>query len=318
MRKTFSHVYDYLRWYVLLFLIFLSIVLWSVALHENHHGVLTFAVLDIGQGDSLFIESPTGTQVLVDGGPDKNLMKEIANIVPWYDRHIDILVVTNPDVDHYSGFIPLMDKYSVDVVLEPGTVNKYVEYGVLEKEIADKKIPRILARRGQVVDLGGGAYLQVLFPDRDVTNTSSNDGSIVMKLIYGETSVMLQGDSTAKIEHYLVSLSNPSTNSTSSLQASSGQVSDLKATILKVGHHGSKTSTTEEYVSAVSPLWAVMSSGANNNYGHPHKEVLDTLAKLNVPALDTCNNGDLIFQSDGKNFILKNKNPKPAVVGCKI
>lgn len=326
MRKTFSHVYDYLRWYVLMALAIFSIILWSVVFHENQHGLLTFAVLNIGQGDSLFIESPTGTQVLVDGGPDKNLMKEISKVVPWYDRHIDMLVVTNPDKDHYEGFIPLLNKYSVDVVLEPGTNNTYVEYSVLEKEIFDKKIPKVLARRGQIVDLGGGAYLQILFPDRDVSDLSSNDGSIVMKLVYGDTSVMLQGDSTAKIEHYLVGL---------------GDI-DLKSTILKAGHHGSRTSTTEKYVSAVSPLWTVISSGANNSYGHPHKETLDTLTKLNIPTHDTCNNGDLVFQSDGKNFVLNKiqplkassgghtttaqsstgypmtKNPKPAVVGCKI
>jgi competence protein ComEC len=278
------------------------VVLWTVVLHENRRGVLTFAVLDIGQGDSLFIESPTGTQVLVDGGPDKNLMKEISAVMPWYDRHIDMLVVTNPDLDHYSGFIPLMEKYSVDVVLEPGTTNKYVEYGVLEKEIADKKIPRILARRGQIIDLGGGAYLQILFPDRDVSAMSSNDGSIVMKLVYGDTSVMLQGDSTAKIEHYLAGLDG----------------ANLKSTILKVGHHGSRTSSTEEYVADVAPQWAVMSSGLNNTYGHPHKETLDTFSKLKIPALDTCVMGDIIFHSNGKVFSLQNKNPKPATVGCKF
>ena len=301
MQSFFSHARAYLRWYLLLFLTFLGITLWFVVFRESHKGILTFAVLNIGQGDSLFIESPTGTQVLVDGGPDKTLMKEISQIMPWYDRHIDMLVVTNPDKDHYEGFIPLMQKYSVDVVLEPGTTNKYIEYGVLEKEIADKKIPKILARRGQIVDLGGGAYLQILFPDRDVSGMSSNDGSIVMRLVYGDTSVALQGDSTAAIEHYLVGLDG----------------GNLKSTILKAGHHGSRTSTTDEYVASVDPKWAVISSGVNNSYGHPHKETLETLNKMRVLALDTCNNGRIIFESDGKNFILKNKNIHEAVIGCK-
>ena len=302
MLSRLSHIWLYLRYYVLLAFLLLSIILWTVILGEDRHGLLTFAVLNIGQGDSLFIESPTGAQVLVDGGPNNNLMKEISTVLPWYDRHIDMLVVTNPDKDHYEGFIPLMKKYSVDVVLEPGTKSPTDTYATLEKEISDKKIPRVYARRGQRIDLGGGAYLQILFPDRDVSGLSSNDGSIVMRLVYGDTSVALQGDSTAKIERYLVGLDGD----------------NLKANILKAGHHGSRTSTTEEYVLAVSPQWAVMSSGANNSYGHPHFETLDTLAKLNVPALDTCNNGRLIFQSDGKNFVLKNKNSKLAVVGCKI
>ncbi len=301
MHSFFSHVKTYLRWYVLLLLFSLSMVLWSVILSQNRHGVLTFAVLDIGQGDALFIESPTGTQVLVDGGPDRNLMKEITGVMPWYDRHIDMLVVTNPDQDHYSGFIPLLDKYSVDVVLEPGTFNKNLAYAVLENKITEKKIPKVTALRGQTVDLGGGAYLQILFPDRDISGLSSNDGSIIMKLVYGDTSVMLQGDSTAKIEYYLVGLDGE----------------NLESTILKAGHHGSKTSSSEEYVSAVSPKWTVISSGKNNSYGHPHKETLATMEKLKIPTHDTCNNSRLALESDGKEFFWKNKNLKKATVGCK-
>jgi competence protein ComEC len=301
MKQAFSRVREHLRWYVLIFFVLLSIVGWSVVLTEQK-GVLTFSVLDIGQGDALFIESPTGTQVIVDGGPDKNLMKEISGVLPWYDRHIDMIVVTNPDLDHYSGFIPLLDKYSVDVDLEPGTTNKYEAYGQLEQKLADKGVPKVLARRGQVIDLGGGAYLKILFPDRDVSGLSSNDGSIVMQLVYGETSVMLQGDSTANIEHYLV-----------------GQDGDeLKSTILKAGHHGSKTSSTMEYVAMVSPKWTVISSGKNNSYGHPNKETLATLKALDIPALDTCVMGRITFTSDGKEFTLKNKNSQEAVVGCAV
>ncbi len=122
-----------------------------------------------------------------------------------------------------------------------------------------------------------------------------------MKLIYGDTSVLLQGDSTANIEHYLVGL-NPT---------------DLKSTILKAGHHGSRTSSTEEYVAAVAPEWAVMSSGVDNSYGHPHKETLDTFSKLKIPALDTCVMGRIVFHSDGKIFTLENKKVTNVTAGCK-
>lgn len=302
MQSIFSHIKTYLRWYVLLLLLVTCFIVWYAIYRENREGILTFAVLDVGQGDSLFIESPTGVQVLVDGGRDKILMREISKVIPWYDRHIDMLVVTNPDRDHYEGFISLLKKYSVDKILEPGTFNPNEAYGVLEKEIVNKNIQKTIAIRGQVIDLGGGAYLQILFPDRDIFGLSPNDGSIVMKLVYGDTSVMLQGDSTARIEEYLFKLGTTT----------------LQSTILKVGHHGSRTSSIEKYVGAVSPKWAVISSGKNNSYGHPHKETLETLGKLKIPTLNTCNNGRIFFQSDGKNFILKNKNPKGAEVGCKI
>src|SRR3989344_1329040 len=302
MLSVFSYIRVNFRWYVLGFLVFVSGVLWSIAIHENRNGILTIAFLNIGQGDSIFIESPTGTQVLVDGGPNNSLMKEISSVLPWYDRKIDMLVVTNPDRDHYEGFIPFLKKYRTDVVLEPGTTNKSEAYGLLEKVIIDKKIPKILARRGQIIDLGGGAYLKVFFPDRDISGLNPNDGSIVMQLVYGETSVMLQGDSPTNIEHYLFGLDGK----------------NLKSTILKVGHHGSRTSSGEEYVKAVDPEWAVISAGANNTYGHHHKEVLDTLNKLVIKTIDTCNNGEITFESNGKNFVLKNKNWSEPVVGCKL
>src|SRR3989344_1520725 len=169
MSRIFSHIRTYLRWYVFGLLLILSFVLWSAVIRENRQGILTVVFLNVGQGDSIFIESPTGTQVLVDGGPNNALMKEISSVLPWYDRKIDMLVVTNPDKDHYEGFIPFLKKYRTDVVLEPGTTNKSEAYGLLEKVIIDKKIPKILARRGQIIDLGGGAYLKVFFPDRDIS-----------------------------------------------------------------------------------------------------------------------------------------------------
>jgi len=277
-------------------------MIWSVVLDKEKIGVLKFVVLDIGQGDAIFIESPTGVQIIVDGGPNNNLLKQIPKVIPWYDRTVDMIVVTNPDADHYEGFIKFLDKYKVKKILEPGTTNTYRAYGVLQEKLKIKNVEKVLARKGQIIDIGGGAYLHVLFPDRDVLGLTPNDGSIVMKLVYGNTSVMLQGDSTAKIEQYLLSTASTT----------------LDADILKAGHHGSRTSSYVGYVKTVSPKWTVISSGVNNSYGHPHKEVLDTMQKLEIPTFDTCNNGRLIFESDGKNFVLKNKNIKIATAGCKI
>lgn len=283
-------------------LFIVSIVLWSVVIREDRKGLLTFAVLDVGQGDALFIESPTGIQVLVDGGPNKNLIGEISKILPWYDRNIDMLIVTNPDRDHYEGFISFLNKYSTYVFVESGTVNDSGAYPALKDIIKNKNITTVTAKRGQVIDLGGGAYMEILFPDRDVSGLSANDGSIIMKLVYGETSVLLTGDTTSRIEEYVVELYGDK----------------LDSTILKAGHHGSKTSNTEILVNKVTPEWTVISSGANNSYGHPHKEVLDVMEKGGVSMYSTCNNGRIIFESDGKNFVLKNKNLQEVVVGCKI
>jgi competence protein ComEC len=287
MQKAISHFKNHLKWYFLLSLFLVSVIVWLAVLREDRNGELKFVVLDVGQGDALFIESPTGVQVLIDGGPNNTLMREISKVMPWYDRHIDILVVTNPDRDHYEGFISLLNKYSVDIFLKSGTDQESSLYQSFEQKIEQKGVKEVVALRGQIVNIGGGAYLQVLFPDREVTGLSSNDGSIVMQLVYGETKVMLQGDSTARIENYLVGLDK----------------NNLKSTILKTGHHGSKTSTTEEYVKAVDPEWAVISAGKNNTYGHPHEEVLDVLNKFNVEVLGTYDLGRITFVSDGINFV---------------
>lgn len=301
MLKMFFHIRAHLRWYVLGSLVFVSVVLWSIAVHENRNDIMIVSFLNVGQGNSVFIESPTGTQVIVDGGPNNNLMKEISAVLPWYDRNVDMLIISNTDQDHFDGFIPFLRKFSTNVVLEPGTTNTNEPYKILENEIANKKIPKIIARRGQIINIGGGAYLEILFPDRDVSGLATNNGSIITRLVYGDTSVLLQGDAPQVMEDYLVSLG----------------AEKLKSTILLVGHHGSKTSTGENYVKAVSPKWAIISASSDNTYGHPNQETLDTLNKYKTIILATCTMGRITFQSNGKEFVLKNKKTTNVSAGCK-
>lgn len=291
----------YLKWYFILGLLVIVILLLYAVFLKNTEGVLKFTVMDVGQGDSIYIESPTGVQIIVDGGPGNNLLKEIPKVLPWYDRSVDMIFVTNPDSDHYEGFIKFLDKYSVGGLVESGTTNSYSAFGVFQEKIKEKGITKTLARRGQTIDIGGGAYIQILFPDRNVSEVSPNTGSIVMKLVYGDTSVLLQGDSVASIEQYLLEIDGDYLNSD----------------ILKVGHHGSKTSSVKEYVEKVSPDYAVISAGSDNSYGHPHKEVIETLRDLNIKTITTCNNGAIYFESDGKDFVLKNRNTEEVEVGCK-
>ena len=250
---------------------------------RNSHKVLTFAMMDVGQGDALFIESPTGTQIIVDGGPGKNILKELPKLMPFWDRSIDAVVVTNPDKDHISGFTDILKLYTVDAVFEPGTINDSGTYKNIEKEIKNKKIPDILAKKGMNIDIGGGAYLEVLFPDRDVSMGEVNDGSIVMRLIYGETSIMLTGDATVKTEGIILK---------------NEKKENLGSDILKIGHHGSRTSSSYDFVQAVHPKYALISDGLNNSYGHPHKETLKTLADLGVEVLRTDELGTIVFSCD--------------------
>lgn len=288
MKQIFSHIKKYFRWYLLLSLFVFCAVLWSVTLAENQIG-LTFAALNIGQGDGLFIESPGGVKVLMDGGPNDNLIRELPAVMPWWDKHIDAIIITNSDSDHYSGFISLLQNYKVDVVVESGYRSATPDYALLEKEIVEKNIPEILARRGEVIDLGDGAQITILFPDRDVSGLASNDASVVSRLTYGDTSVLLTGDSPKKIEDYLISLDGK----------------NLQSTILKVGHHGSKTSTSDEFVKEVAPQIAVISAEKGNSYGFPATTTVATLQKYGVQILGTYDLGRIVLHSDGKQFVLQ-------------
>ncbi len=269
--------------FILVFLVASNVFIWYIVLREDRHGILTFAVLDIGQGDGLFIEAPNGNQIMIDGGPDGIVLRKLGEVMPFYDRSVNMLIVSNPDKDHMSGFIDVLNSYHVDAVMEPGTQSPSATYKALEATIRDKKATRILAKRGMRLILAPNVFLYILFPDRDVSTQKTNDGSIVAKLVYGKTSIMLMGDAPQKIEKYLIKLDG----------------SNLRSDILKAGHHGSRTSTSQEFVEQVKPTYAAISAGLNNKYGHPHKETVQTLNKLHVPIFTTLGKGTLYFQSDG-------------------
>lgn len=275
--------------YRLLVLVLILIVIAGYLLYLDFKSVrhgLTFAMLNIGQGDALFIESPTGTQILVDGGPPRRILGELAKVMSPFDKTIDAIIITNPDADHISGFLDVLKTYKVGAVFEPGTVNDSKTYQNLEAMIKSKNIPDILAKRGMRLNMGGGAAVDILFPDRDVFDWSSNDGSIVAKLTYGENSIMLTGDATAKTEGII-------------LQDFSA--TDLHSTVLKVGHHGSRTSSSPPFVKAVAPEYSVISDGIDNKYGHPHQETLDTLNNAHAQIFRTDLLGTIFMQSDGHN-----------------
>lgn len=271
-------------------LVFSSVSIWTLALQlQAEENRLMVSFLDVGQGDAIFIQSPTGNQVLIDGGPNRRVVSELGKVMPFGDRSLDMLVITNPDKDHYGGFLDVLSMYAVGAVLDSGVKKENVSYQELRRELLEQNIPLRYARRGERYELGGGAVLTILYPDRDVSRETSNDGSIVARLSYGETDLLLMGDATSKVERIL-------------LAKEGDGLSSLDSELLKVGHHGSRTSTSFAFLEKVSPTEAVISLGASNTYGHPHKEVLEALEKLQVIVRRTDQNGTLLYHSDGKIF----------------
>lgn len=247
---------------------------------HNVHPRLTFTVFNIGQGDAMLIDSPSRTQVLVDAGSGRVTLNNLSQVMSPFDRYIDVLIITNPDQDHIGGVVDILKVYDVGMILESGTTNTSKTYQNLKKEIRSRGIKNILARSGMKVHLGDGAFIEILFPDRDVSLWERNDGSVVAMLHYGENKILLTGDSTSKTEKIILSVQEPGA---------------IKSDILKVAHHGSRTSSSNAFIEQVSPLYAVISSGEDNSYGHPHKDVLDTLYKSGAQVLRTDILGTIIF-----------------------
>jgi competence protein ComEC len=259
-------------------------VVWYAALREDRHGLLTVAFLDIGQGDSIFIDAPSGRQVLIDGGRNSLVLQRLAAVMPWWDRSIDVVIPTHPDADHIGGLVDVVARYRVDMIIHSSVEGDTQTAKALTVAMQQESSKNIVAMRGQVVDLGDGAYLQILYPDRLVPHVDTNDGSVVVHLIYGNTSFMLTGDAPQGIENYLVALDGAS----------------LHSDVLKAGHHGSKYSSGPLFLGFVNPSFGVFSRGCDNTYGHPAPEIVQRFKDFGIPTFDTCKDGTIVFVSDGQ------------------
>mgnify|MGYP001559309021 CR=1 FL=1 len=289
-----------------LILFIITSAVWYAVIREDRGGKLTVSFLNVGQGDSIFIDAPSGRQVLIDGGSGRSVLRELSNVVPWYDRTIDVVIATHPDQDHIGGLPEVLSRYKVSLIVESSVKDENgADSAALEKAVAREMLTgaqRLVAKRGQIIDLGDGAYLEILFPDRAVTAVETNTGSIVARLVYGDTSFMLTGDSPQSIEKYLVTLDGSTSFDIAQDKPLTTSGNGLKSNILKAGHHGSKTSSAELFVGFVGPEYAVFSRGCDNRYGHPHKEIVSLFERFEIPTLDTCTEGTITFVSDGQNI----------------
>ena len=222
-------------------------------------------------------------------GESKKVLRQLGGIMPFYDRSIDIVLATHSDKDHIGGLPDVLERYNVGAAVVSGVESKTSIYSEFEKIIDNKKIKKIFARAGQIIWLSDDTYIEILFPDRSTIGWESNTASVVARLVYGNTEFLFTGDSPKKIEKYLT--------------AQYGE--KLQSDVLKLGHHGSRTSTSEIFLSAVSPQYAIISAGENNRYGHPHKEVTDMLKDFEISSLATYERGTIIITSDGENVYVK-------------
>lgn len=275
----------------------LSIFALSTRSYTNQKdGLLKIYFFDVGQGDAIFIEAPNGNQVLIDGGPDNKVVQKLGEAMPFYDKEIDMVVLTHSDADHITGLIEVLERYEVENIVYSNIVRKSALYEAWQEAVVEEGANIIDPVAGKVIDLGSGVILSMTHPGESLAGKvleKTNNESVVIMLKYGEVETLLTGDIEARAERQIIL-----------------RGTNLEADILKVAHHGSKTSTTEEFLYDVSPQVAVIQVGAKNRYGHPTPEVLKRLEEYDIKYYRTDIDGDIKIVSDGQSFqiIAQNQN----------
>lgn len=270
---------------IILGIIIVTISTGALFLESKPDGLLHVYFLDVGQGDSILIRTPGGENILVDGGPKNYVLEELKDVLPFFDSSIDYMLLTHPDSDHLDGLIPVLQRYEIGHILFPGAhKDSYLARKFLQL-ITEKEIPVIIADENADIEFEDGVVLNTLFPIEQMIGSQTedvNDTSLVTRLLYGKTEVLLTGDAGIAVEAALINHG-----------ASSG--ASLRADILKLGHHGSSTSTSQEFFDAVAPKYAVISAGKDNSYGHPHPETMERLENAGTTIARTDQDGRIEF-----------------------
>ncbi len=286
---------EYRGWIITLLFFLFGGLGWYWLEQKPAEPVLTLAFLDVGQGDSIFIKSPTGTQVLIDGGPDRSVLNKLPQYMPYGDTSIDLLVLTHPHSDHLQGLVAVLESYEVAKIALNKINYESQVYEELLNKVAQEKAEVITPLAGDTLEIGGGAVLKVLWPPGSVSSSlgleaaatdyeNVNNASLVFLLDYMDFEALLTGDAEYHVQNQLL-----------------GQVGEVE--LLKVPHQGARDAFNRQFWLELNPEVAIISVG-QNSYGHPHLEVL-TYLKAKVPKVKrTDQNGDQVIIAHGQGWEL--------------
>jgi len=270
-----------------------SVLIW-VAVLNMPDGKLHVTVLDVGQGDAILVHTPSQQNILIDGGPSPQAIGlELGKKLPFWNRTIDLVISTQPQADHITGLMDVLQDYNVKHVVEPATRNDSVTYREWLDTVAAKQLDHEIAGAGQQIEFGDGVRMELLHPPYPLlqgTSDDINNNCLVLRLCWNKVSFLLTADIAREAEWYLTA-----------------QRANLKSTVLKVAHHGSATSTSPEFLAVVDPEVAVISASADNRFGLPDREVVDRLAAKigNERVFLTSKDGAVEFTTDGQRLWVK-------------
>jgi competence protein ComEC len=274
---------------IILFFVIFDIFIWTQIVFGGPNKNTEIYFLDVGQGDSELVVLPGKVRMLIDAGPNKKVLDELADVLPPYDRYIDIVALSHPQLDHFGGLIDVLKRYEVGAFIYNGRRGEIAAFGDLEKIINKKKIPAIVLEEKDKIKYQDSRF-DILSPSGGLLSSAElNDTTLVMRLLSQGVKILFTGDIDSKIEESLA------------------QRYDLDIDVLKVSHHGSKFSSSEEFLKIATPLISVIGVG-KNSYGHPAKQALSRLASVGSQIFRTDKDGTIKLEiNSGQINIFKEK-----------
>lgn len=292
-KSSLNYVLDKLtqKWTLIGAVVIVVILSWTALYASAKTGEFEVYFFDVGQGDAIFIELPDGRQILIDGGPNDKVIEKLNSVMPFWDRTIDIVIATHADADHIGGLASVFAHYDVETIIWNGIESETKIFKEWKEAVSTEGSEVLVGEYGMRIGFSDILFFEILYPDRESKAgtvpalTSQNNSSIVIRFVYGNDTFLFTGDIERQGEY-----------------AVAGQNINLESDVLKIAHHGSKTSSSELFLEMVDPKVAVISAGRNNSYGHPHKGILQRLEKYGIDIRRTDLEGDVLILSNGNSF----------------
>lgn len=264
--------------------VFIFILLIPVRIYADSNQVMRVHFIDVGQGDSMLIETPENRHILIDGGEPEAGPLLVKYLKKANVDEIDLLVATHPDMDHIGGLIDVMRNFPVKRLIDNGRPHRTKLYAAYRMQILKETIPVKTARENEKIELEDGLEIQVLNANENKNN--NNQSSIVLKLSYGEVDFLLMSDAEAEQEKAIA------------------KKYDIRSEIVKIAHHGSNSSSSLKFLKAAAPETAIITYRKGNDYGHPVNRVIKNLRKIDAHIYSTAVYGNILIETDGENYVV--------------